>query len=199
MNPEYVRERPRMRIPAATTSFGLCTLGVAAVAASCSHGGTPTLAASKHVLGCNQSVGGTLPRGWEHDALSSGSLSLYFFEDYRKLKPSVFAHVGGHPDFFRPFKVLAIVRRGETVTLAIPTNERSVISLLYGVQFSRLPDAVPVSRGVTSVTFKGCPSGDTQFAGGFVVAGPRCTMLEVAGKTGVAKSLSVPFGRPCST
>lgn len=188
-----------MRVSAACTSFGLSALGAAAVAAGCSHGGTRTLARSNQVIDCSQSVGGTLPRGWERDAISAGPLSLYFFEDYHTLKPSLFARVGGHPHLYRPFKVLAIVRRGDTATLAVPRDERPVLSLLYGIPFSRLPDAVPVSRGLTTVTLKGCTSGDTQFAGGFIVAGARCAALDVAGKTRVVRRLSLPFGRTCST
>lgn len=83
-----------------------------------------------------------------------------------------------------PVKLLALVRPGDVVSLAIPPSEEREVSLAYrpGIQ------PATVAEGDTTVTYHACtpPSGTrpgiahwTQFNGGLVVAGARCATFIV--------------------
>lgn len=142
-----------------------------------------------------------IPAGWARThAVSAGPLTLFFFQPISRLRPKLFAPVRrGH---YRPIKVLAVVRAGRAVTLSVPAAERGRLSLLYAPGANRFRPAMRVRDGMTAVRFEPC-AGDsepeTQFGGGFVVAGARCASLQVSveGEPGPLP-LSVPFGRGCS-
>jgi len=139
---------------------------------------------------CESSVYGDLPADWESRSLRTGPLALYRFQDMR---PGDFDPVGS-------VKLLLLLDNATTATLVVPAAERPYVSLTYG-RVGLLEIARRVADGHVAVTFEACaPSSvpQTQFNGGFVVAGPRCARLEVhvAGSPEPLE-LRVPFGRPC--
>jgi hypothetical protein len=123
------------------------------------------------VRSCRKTVYGELRRGWPKRAVVAGPLALLLGPDRR-------------PKHFVPdaeLKVLAVVRAGARVTLAVPEAERERISLLYDYDFAR----------TSSVRFRACsrsrkypgpagwPGRETQFNGGFFVRDAHCTAIEV--------------------
>ena len=144
------------------------------------------------VRDCSTSVYGELPADWRQHSASAGALSLYWGWG---LKPERVSR-----SRYRPIKVLALVRPGASATLSVPLPERGVAALAY--RSSAWSSAMRVSDGDAATTFTGCPpdgsGNDTQFNGGFVVAGARCAHFEVR-IDGRADSLllEIPFGAPC--
>jgi hypothetical protein len=84
-------------------------------------------------------------------------------------------------------KGLLLVAPGRTVTVRIHSSRPSRVALLYGKSFE--PRAqwhgagwFRISDGSAALTFKACPrsrsSHWTQFAGGFLVRGAQCAIVE---------------------
>lgn len=149
---------------------------------------------------CGSAQGGRLDPDWRRDAVTVGLISFYAFEPF-PMSGRPFQPV--RPGYYRPFKVLALVKTGAVVTVVVPESERQYVSLVYD---QKVRPAVPrtgmrVRDGHYSVVFRACRGVDqenTQFGGGFVVAGPRCSRLEVsvAGEDG-SRDVRLPFGRSC--
>jgi hypothetical protein len=117
-----------------TLAVTACLVGAVASAGCSDSGSKPPKLAPGAVRGCGAVVGGALPAGWRSGSLIAGPLALWFLgDDPRKLKPSLFAHLPGRGDLYRPYKVLAVVRSGAAVTLAVPNDQRGKVSLVYGV------------------------------------------------------------------
>ena len=105
----------------------------------------------------------------------AGPLALLFYLERR-------------PELFLPdadIKVIAVVRSGATVTLAVPEAERERISLLYDSGGPRINRLFRLSDGTSSVRFIDCasdteyPGRQTQFNGGFFVRDAHCAAIEV--------------------
>jgi hypothetical protein len=144
------------------------------------------------VRDCSTSVYGDLPADWRQHSVSAGPLSLYPIPE----RPPERISAGR----YRPVKLIAMIQQGASATLTVPLSERSVVALAY-----RPPawtSAMRVSDGDAATTLSGCApdetGNDTQFNGGFVVAGARCAHFEVR-IDGRADSLllEIPFGAPC--
>jgi hypothetical protein len=145
--------------------------------------------------GCEESVYGELPAGWERSAVRAGPLAL--------------AGAGAAPEprrkgaGYEPIKLVLVLENGVEATLRVAAEDRGHVALLYarsGVlgSFAR---GVRIADGLPAVTLTACAPSEaphTQFNGGLVVAGPRCAHLEVHEK-GLAEPypLRVAFGRPC--
>ena len=142
---------------------------------------------------CKTAVYGELRRGWPKRAVVAGPLALLLTPDRR-------------PKHFVPdaaLKILAVVRAGARVTLAVPEAERQRISLLYDYSAPGLN----LSDGTSSVRFRACPrSGkypspggypgrESQFNGGFFVRDAHCAAIEVwtEGRTNPIRRW-LPFG-----
>jgi hypothetical protein len=143
-------------------------------------GGDSTAAAEPEpetIRRCKTAVYGELRRGWPKRAVVAGPLALLPYPERR-------------PKFFVPdaeLKVLAVVRAGARVTLAVPEAERQRISLLYDDS----APALRLSDGTSSVRFRACPRSrkypspagypgrETQFNGGFFVRDAHCAAIEV--------------------
>jgi hypothetical protein len=119
-------------------------------------------------------------RGWAKPAVVAGPLALLPSRDRR-------------PKHFVPdaaLKVMAMVRAGARVTLAVPEAERQRISLLYDFGPGP-PHGFQLSDGTSSVRFRACsrsrkypspagwPGRETLFNGGFFVRDAHCTAIEV--------------------
>ena len=81
-------------------------------------------------------------------------------------------------------KALIVVAAGAVVRVGIPANESARLSLDY----SNVPprnarqNLFRVADGASRVTFKACASGQgpqTEFAGGFLVAGAQCARIDI--------------------
>jgi hypothetical protein len=154
---------------------------VAALAAACL--ASPTVARLSAV-GCSQSVYGPLdhwrsarssvlagPAGWPYLRRSLGGPAY-----------------GPHKGLAVFVKGLFVVERRHTVRIRIPRDERERLSLYYGKAFEPRTQWhgetwFRVSDGAAAVTFTACRSGSgrggSQFAGGFLVRGSQCAVVEV--------------------
>jgi hypothetical protein len=96
------------------------------------------------------------------------------------------------------------VAAGGEVTLSVAPQQRAVVSLVYSRRARNqerpgAPGAYRVADGDATVTFRACASADTEFLGGYVVAGARCVRLEVSAPGRRAARLRLPFGlRGCA-
>jgi hypothetical protein len=148
---------------------------------------------------CSTSVGGDLPSDWRRYTVAAGPLTLYYWNASTLTNSGAFR--ARAPGRYEPIKILALVSGPRTVTLSVPLGERRKVALVYG-PVSERRQAIRVSDGRAATTFQGCPfysdSEDTQFNGGFVVAGAQCATFDVRVE-GLrdAMKLSVPFGTSC--
>jgi hypothetical protein len=187
-----------MMILRSTLALFACLLEAVASAGCSDSDPQPPKLAPGAIRGCGSVVGGTLPAGWRNGSVIAGPLALWFLgDDPRKLKPSLFAHLPGRPNLYRPYKVLAVVRSGAAVTLAIPEGQRGQVSLVYGVP--RVSGGMRISQGFSGERFEACTNVESQFAGGFLVAGPRCPSLDVYAAGAKRQRIRIPFGAPCRT
>jgi hypothetical protein len=142
---------------------------------------------------CSTSVVGDLPADWRRHTLAAGPLTLYYANaNANAFKPR-------SPGRYEPTKIVALVLGRATVTLSVPLNERRDVALAYGPS-SEWRKTMRVSDGHAATTFSGCgsDSDETQFNGGFIVAGAQCATfdVQVRGRPDAMK-LAVPFGASC--
>ncbi|MCP9491777.1 MAG: hypothetical protein MSC31_18170 [Solirubrobacteraceae bacterium MAG38_C4-C5] len=76
------------------------------------------------------------------------------------------------------------VSAGSQTTVMVPAEHRPHISLIYTARARDRENlgaqgAYRVDDGDPAVTFRACPDEDTEFLGGFVVAGARCVPLRI--------------------
>jgi len=147
---------------------------------------------------CSTSVGGDLPPDWQRYTVAAGPLTLYYWNSSTLTRPDAFN--ARAPGRYSPLKILVLVRGRATVTLSVPLGERRSVALVYGPprEWRR---TMRVSDGHAATTFSGCSGSDsdeTQFNGGFIVAGVQCATFDVrVGTQPDAMKLAVPFGVPC--
>jgi hypothetical protein len=147
---------------------------------------------------CKTAVYGELDPGWRKQAVVAGPLALL---PYLERRPELFV-----PD--AELKVIAVVRAGARVTLAVPEAERQRISLLYDDSGPAPRRLFRLSDGTSSVRFSACsrsgaeypgpgeyPGRETQFNGGFFVRDAHCAAIEVwtEGRTNPIRRW-LPFG-----
>ena len=170
---------------------------VAALACSAAPG-----AARPSFVGCGQSVYG--PLGHWRTAPQTLEAGLVAWPYLLPLRRSHAAYVPRNR--LAPFvKGLLVVEPGRTVTVRIPSRERSRLSLYYRKTFDPRRHwhgggFFRVSDGAGEITFTACPRGPgsewTQFAGGFLVRGAQCAVVEVRAR-GSFRWLRrrIPFGK----
>src|SRR5918994_2910058 len=137
-------------------------------------GGGPLKApTAKTLRGCRTAVYGHIDPKARSEATVAGPLELLAGSGADRLEPDGVA------------KVLAVLRAGETVTLAVPESERGRLSLLYDVSGPGPRRPLRLSDGVSVVRFSACARGivagtrvkgasESQFNGGVFVSGaPR--------------------------
>ena len=162
-------------------------------------GGGPLKAPeAKTLRGCRTAVYGEIDPKARSEATVAGPLELLAGSD--ALEPDGVA------------KVLAVLRAGEAVTLAVPESERGRLSLLYDMSGPGPRRPLRLSDGVSAVRFRACAKGivagtrvkgasESQFNGGFFVRGAHCAPIEVwvEGREEPLRRW-LPFGtggRPC--
>jgi hypothetical protein len=164
-------------------------------------GGRPLKTPEAETLrGCRTAVYGEIDPKARSEATVAGPLELLAGSNANRLEPDGVA------------KVLAVLRAGETVTLAVPESERGRLSLLYDLSGPGPRRPLRLSDGVSAVRFSACPRGivagtrvkgasESQFNGGFFVRGAHCARVEVwiEGREAPLRRW-LPFGtgdRPC--
>ena len=150
------------------------------------------------MIGCSKAVHGGLG-GWRTapGTVLAGPVAWPSF-----VTPRLRSFYGPHNGLAVFVKGLLVVQPGHVATVRIPAGERSRLALYYGGTFApraQWHDATwfRVSDGALEITFKACPRGDwTQFAGGFLVRGAQCAVVEVRAR-GSARWLRrrIAFGR----
>jgi hypothetical protein len=161
-------------------------------------GGPVEAAAAGPTRSCGEGVQGRLAPNWRRlGTVVAGPLAWpYLGESYRTQPASTFASRKGR---YQGQKALAVVDPGAVVRIVVPDSERGRLSLLYGSGSSEDgTNWYAVSEGTMSVTLRACRDRETQFAGGFVVAGPHCAAIDVhvRGRREPLHRL-LPFGEPC--
>ncbi len=91
------------------------------------------------------------------------------------------------------------VRAGEQATVTVPAEHRADVSLIYTSRARDREDpgaqgAYRADDGDPAVTFRACPDEDTEFLGGFVVAGARCVPLRITEPGRPAQRRLLSFG-----
>jgi hypothetical protein len=148
------------------------------------------------VRDCASSVSGRLPPDWQQYTVTAGPLTLYYWNGSTLTDANAFAPSA--PARYKPIKILALVRGAAAVTLSVPLDERRKVALVYG-RPSEWRTTMRVSDGRAATSFRACPElNETQFNGGFVVAGVQCARFDVhvEGRS-EPLSLAVPFGTSC--
>jgi hypothetical protein len=197
-------------------------LGVAVMLTACSSTGpiaaeTPTAVVSSprptevatnvpipdaFVRSCATSVFGDLGRGWRSDDAAAvvGPLALLYPGAYADEPKAWFAR---HDGAYRSQKVLAVIKQGSVVTVAIAPSARGAASLLYDPGAFWQPRGYEVSDGERAVTFEACSEGEaslgpahsaTQFNGGFIVAGSGCVALTAWVGDSAPRRIVLSFG-----
>jgi hypothetical protein len=117
------------------------------------------------------------------------------------------AHYLVHRGLAPGIKALVAVRSGRVVRVVIPANERARLSLDYTylppratIAYVAYVDYFRVSDGASQVTFHACAPGsgngpETPFAGGFIVAGAQCGVIDIYTSAITAPiRRQIPFG-----
>jgi hypothetical protein len=120
--------------------------------------------------------GGDLTKDWRRRSVIVGPLAFVALREYASTPASDYAPRG---DRFPALKVLAVLERGQTVTVAVTADQRPHAALIYDASKWTADGYLPLRAGDPAVTFIACKVGDTQFNGGFLVDRPRCLDLEV--------------------
>jgi hypothetical protein len=183
-------------------------LAAGAIAACDGNGSQPSAGEvgpppAETVRDCRSAVYGKLAPRTRKASVTAGPLALLVAD-------------GGGRAAYEPsgvVKVLALVRSGETVTLAVPEAERRRLSLLYDLgRGPRRP--LRLSDGTSAARFEPCAKSErwaagkpypdaheTQFNGGLYVRGAHCASLDVwveERSDPLALALALGVGdRPC--
>jgi hypothetical protein len=150
---------------------------------------------------CASSVSGDLGKDWRKrpGTIVVGPIAFPdLFAPSRTSPASLFAPVHGR---YLAQKVLLVVNAKITVRLVIPASELMRLRLLYDPGAWNRADVrgrYRLTTGTAAAIFKACPT-ETQFNGGFLVAGRQCArVLVYVGRRGQPLAARLPFGRPCA-
>jgi hypothetical protein len=151
------------------------------------------------VRACAESVYGRLSAGWKPHSVVVGPLAFVGLRDFASSPGSEFAPRGSK---WNAVKVLVVVSNGvPSIRVRVPASEADRLALLYDPSAFADSGAYGVADGEREVEFQPCQRGKspygastTQFNGGFIVAGPQCSRLEVVEPGAETRSIRVAFG-----
>ena len=127
---------------------------------------------------------------WQETSAVVGPFAFVWIRQYANVSALHF-HNGSPP----VAKVLALVKQGQQITVAVPDSERETVALLY-----RPGAPLGLRGGEPLVTFQACNYGNTswaqatEFNGGIYVAKPMCLSLLVSVNGGQLEPIDVPIG-----
>jgi hypothetical protein len=149
------------------------------------------------IRGCDTAVFGTLGSDWRRHAVVVGPLAWLGTEGYASEPARHFRDRGGGRYLFQ--KALIVLEPRALVTVVVPVGERGRLALAYGGS-SPADNLFELSEGEPRWSFRACADAETQFNGGFVVAGAQCAVLDISVQ-GRAEPMqaSIGFGRQCSS
>jgi hypothetical protein len=153
--------------------------------------GTPT---DTPIRGCEAAVFGTLAPNWRKYAVVAGRLPGWA-PPATRLSPRGASARATVATCFR--RRLRLSEAGALVKLEVPEGERHRLSLAYGG--AGPPDNLyALSEGKSSWALRACDDTETQFNGGFIVAGAQCAEVDVfvEGRNQPIRAF-IPFGRRC--
>lgn len=175
-----------------TIRFSACLAALSlAFGSACSGGADDESAAEVRPTGaatfggparrCADRVEGELTGDWRRhrDTVTAGPLAWpYLGGNYVEQPPSLFAAKQGR---HQGQKALVVVDADAVVNVAVQARSRA--SLLYNPAVFNHANLYRLSDGSKSFTFRACPDEDTQFNGGFVIAGTQCLHVHVSWRT----------------
>lgn len=132
---------------------------------------------------CEDSVHGDLGDGWRENSIVVQRLAFVGARDFRDAPRRWFRKADNST--YKTQKVLVSIQNGDDVTVRIPRRHRRSAAFVYDrALFER---RLRISEGDYQVTFDVCKdtlespyrAEDTQYNGGFVVAGARCVPVNV--------------------
>jgi hypothetical protein len=181
----------------------ICLLSACAVASACDStpesgqdNGTVLLTGEgapldTPVRGCESAVVGTLASNWRDTATIAGPLAWPGIAGYANQPAADFEKRNGR--YFLQ-KALAVVEPGVLVKMVVPESERDRLSLSYGPS-GRSDNLYALADGEPTWALRACKDTETQFNGGFIVAGVQCAALDVfvEGRSRPIR-LYLPFG-----
>jgi hypothetical protein len=150
---------------------------------------------------CGTDVYGDLgkPSRWQRRSIVVGPFALVWIRDAARAPARKRAYQARQV----AFKVLAVVKSGREVVLAVPPFERNHVALGYDPsKWDKFPT---VANGEQTVIFVACERDEaestswsraTQFNGAIIVPRPHCVVLDVrVGEHGPLQRIKTPFGR----
>jgi hypothetical protein len=149
---------------------------------------------------CGTDVYGDLgkPSRWQRRSIVVGPFALVWIRDAARAPARKRAYQARQV----AFKVLAVVKSGLEVVVAVPPFERDHVALGYDP--SKWDTFPTVANGEQTVLFVACDrdeesttwSSATQFNGQIIVPRPHCVVLDVrVGQHGPLRRIKTPFGR----
>jgi hypothetical protein len=146
---------------------------------------------------CASSVYGVLEKNWRRNpgTVVAGPVAFpNVFAQSASEPASTFAPLGGQ---YEGQKVLLVVAARTTVRLVIPPRDRLRLRLLYDPHSWDPSGRYRLAAGNVATIFHSC-SDETQFNGGFIVAGPQCAhVLVYVARRRQPFAARLPFGRKC--
>jgi len=106
---------------------------------------------------------------------------------------------GGMTFIKSPLYVSSTVERGTVVRVVSPKTARLFYtSFAVWTEPEGLATTDLISTARRDVQIQGCPGDSAEmYPGGFVVAGPSCVLIEVAGHNAHRHIVKAPLGKPC--
>jgi hypothetical protein len=131
--------------------------------------------------------GGELAKDWRRSSVIVGPLAFVALREYASTPAGDYAPRG---DRFPALKVLAVLERGQTVTVAVAADQRPHAALIYDASRWTADGYLPLRAGDPAITFVACKVGDTQFNGGSWSTAPAAWTLRCGSPLPRARGLS---------
>jgi hypothetical protein len=141
-------------------------------------GRAPSPVHDPYVRTCGEAVLGDLGQDWRRGELAVGPVVFVGLSGLANDSEASYLSQD-EEGYYEGAKVLVVVRGGAVATVAIPPSERPFVSLHYDPAKFKMLNRYLVSEGDSAVRFEACQDRWTQFNGRFIVAGGRCSAIDV--------------------
>lgn len=149
---------------------------------------TPGQPRALFVRPCESEVSGALAGGWRTGQITAGPIVFVGARGYANDRPGRFAASAQRA---RVQKVLVVIAGHDPVELSVEVPEAA---LFYDPARWRDRNVVPFRLGDARVRFEPCPTGRTQFNGGFLLRRAACVPVEVRPASGEPMVATISFG-----